>query len=108
MPPDASRADAAMSTDAVAFIGFISLFAMMLLRVPVGIAMGTVGVLGFGYIIGDIGPALKLLSQSPIRTATTTITLKCLPFTPPLSTFFPTKRNPAQPSISSSSSSFRS
>jgi len=59
-----------MSTDAVAFIGFISLFALMLLRVPVGIAMGTVGVLGFGYIIGDIGPALKLLSQSPIRTAT--------------------------------------
>jgi tripartite ATP-independent transporter DctM subunit len=46
------------------------LFALMLLRVPVGIAMGTVGVLGFGYIIGDIGPALKLLSQSPIRTAT--------------------------------------
>ena len=42
----------------------------MMLRVPVGIAMGTVGVLGFGYLIGDIHPALKLLSQSPIRTAT--------------------------------------
>ncbi len=59
-----------MSTDAVAAIGFASLFALMMLRVPVGIAMGTVGVLGFGYILGDIGPALKLLSQSPIRTAT--------------------------------------
>ena len=59
-----------MSTDAVAVTGFISLFALMLLRVPVGIAMGTVGVLGFGYMVGDIGPALKLLSQSPIRTAT--------------------------------------
>ena len=59
-----------MSTDAVAVTGFISLFALMLLRVPVGIAMGMVGVLGFGYMIGDIGPALKLLSQSPIRTAT--------------------------------------
>jgi C4-dicarboxylate transporter DctM subunit len=59
-----------MSTDAVALIGFASLFALMMLRVPVGIAMGTVGVLGFGYMIGDITPALKLLAQSPIRTAT--------------------------------------
>ena len=59
-----------MGTNAIAVTGFISLFALMLLRVPVGIAMGTVGVLGFGYMIGDIGPALKLLSQSPIRTAT--------------------------------------
>jgi tripartite ATP-independent transporter DctM subunit len=42
----------------------------MLLRVPVGIAMGTIGVLGFGYMIGDLTPALKLLAQSPIRTAT--------------------------------------
>jgi len=59
-----------MSTDAVAVTGFAALFALMLLRVPVGIAMGVVGVLGFGYMIGDIGPALKLLAQSPIRTAT--------------------------------------
>lgn len=59
-----------MSTDAVAAIGFIALFALMMLRVPVGIAMGTVGVLGFGYVIGDLGPALKILAQSPIRTAT--------------------------------------
>jgi tripartite ATP-independent transporter DctM subunit len=59
-----------MSTDAVAVTGFSALFVLMMLRVPVGIAMGMVGVLGFGYLIGDIGPALKLLSQSPIRTAT--------------------------------------
>jgi len=59
-----------MSTDFVALLGFVSLFGLMMLRVPVGIAMGTVGVLGFGYMIGDITPALKLLSQSPIRTAT--------------------------------------
>jgi C4-dicarboxylate transporter DctM subunit len=59
-----------MSANAVAFTGFASLFALMMLRVPVGIAMGTVGVLGFGYMIGDIAPALKILSQSPIRTAT--------------------------------------
>jgi C4-dicarboxylate transporter, DctM subunit len=59
-----------MSTDAVAVIGFLALFSLMLLRVPVGIAMGSVGVLGFGYMLGDITPALKLLAQSPIRTAT--------------------------------------
>lgn len=59
-----------MSTDAVAAIGFVTLFALMMLRVPVGIAMGAVGVLGFGYVVGDIGPALKILAQSPIRTAT--------------------------------------
>ena len=59
-----------MSTDATAITGFVALFVLMLLRVPVGIAMGLVGVLGFGYLIGDIGPALKLLAQSPIRTAT--------------------------------------
>jgi C4-dicarboxylate transporter, DctM subunit len=59
-----------MSTDAAAVTGFIALFALMMLRVPVGIAMGLVGVLGFGYLIGDITPALKLLAQSPIRTAT--------------------------------------
>jgi len=59
-----------MSTDAIAITGFAALFALMLLRVPVGIAMGLVGVFGFGYMIGDIGPALKLLAQSPIRTAT--------------------------------------
>jgi tripartite ATP-independent transporter DctM subunit len=59
-----------MSTDAVAAFGFIALFTLMMLRVPVGIAMGTVGVLGFGYLVGDMRPALKILSQSPIRTAT--------------------------------------
>ena len=41
-----------MSTDAVAIIGFVALFALMLLRVPVGMAMGLVGVTGFGYLVG--------------------------------------------------------
>ena len=59
-----------MSADAVAALGFIALFSLMMLRVPVGIAMGAVGVLGFGYMVGDMKPALKILSQSPIRTAT--------------------------------------
>jgi C4-dicarboxylate transporter, DctM subunit len=59
-----------MSSDMVALTGFLVLFLLMLLRVPVGIAMGLVGVCGFGYLIGDIGPALRLLAQSPMRTAT--------------------------------------
>ena len=43
-----------MSTDAVAIIGFLSLFVLMLLRVPVGMAMGLVGVSGFAYLVnGD-------------------------------------------------------
>jgi tripartite ATP-independent transporter DctM subunit len=58
-----------MSTDAVAVIGFVALFVLMLLRVPIGIAMGVVGVVGFGYL-ADFGPALRILAQSPIRTAT--------------------------------------
>jgi len=33
-----------MSTDVVAVLGFVALFALMLLRVPVGMAMGLVGV----------------------------------------------------------------
>ena len=58
-----------MSADAVAIVGFVALFVLMLLRVPVGIAMGLVGLTGFGYLAGP-GPALNLLAQSPIRTAT--------------------------------------
>jgi C4-dicarboxylate transporter, DctM subunit len=58
-----------MSTNAVAILGFVSLFAMMLLRVPVGMAMGLVGVTGFGYLVG-FAPALKLIGQTSMRTVT--------------------------------------
>src|ERR1700733_12716236 len=58
-----------MSTDAVAIIGFVVLFILMLLRVPVGMAMGLVGVTGFGYVVGG-GPALKLVGQTSMRTDT--------------------------------------
>ncbi|MCW5704217.1 MAG: TRAP transporter large permease [Bradyrhizobium sp.] len=58
-----------MSTDAVAILGFVSLFALMLLRVPVGMAMGLVGVCGFGYLVG-FTPALKLVGQTSMRTVT--------------------------------------
>jgi tripartite ATP-independent transporter DctM subunit len=58
-----------MSPDAVAIIGFVVLFTLMLLRVPVGMAMGLVGVTGFGYIAGG-GPALKMIGQTSMRTVT--------------------------------------
>ena len=53
-----------MSTDAVAVLGFVALFALMLLRVPVGMAMGLVGVSGFGYLVG-FSPALKQNKYMP-------------------------------------------
>lgn len=58
-----------MSTDAVALIGFIALFVLMLLRVPVGMAMGLVGVSGFAYLNGS-GPALKIVGHTSMRTVT--------------------------------------
>src|SRR5260370_40535529 len=41
----------------------------MLLRVPVGMAMGLVGVSGFSYLVGGTA-ALKLVGQTSMRTAT--------------------------------------
>ena len=58
-----------MSSDAVAVIGFVALFVLMLLRVPVGMAMGLVGVAGFGYLTGS-GPALKIVGHTSMRTVT--------------------------------------
>src|SRR2546423_2513879 len=58
-----------MSTDFIAVGGFIVLFILMLLRVPVGMAMGLVGVTGYSLIAGA-GPALKLVGQTSMRTVT--------------------------------------
>src|SRR5881227_1279700 len=58
-----------MSTDAVALLGFVTLFVLMLLRVPVGMAMGLIGVSGYAYLVGG-GPALKLIGQTSMRTVT--------------------------------------
>jgi tripartite ATP-independent transporter DctM subunit len=58
-----------LSNDLIAILGFVFLFALMLLRVPVGMAMGLVGVIGYGYITG-FGPALKLVGQTSMRTVT--------------------------------------
>jgi tripartite ATP-independent transporter DctM subunit len=58
-----------MSPSVVAIIGFVSLFALMLLRVPVGMAMGLVGVSGFAYLV-DGTAALKLVGATSMRTVT--------------------------------------
>jgi tripartite ATP-independent transporter DctM subunit len=58
-----------LSANAVAVIGFLTLFALMLLRVPVGMAMGLVGVTGFAYLNGA-GPALKIVGHTSMRTVT--------------------------------------
>src|SRR4029078_2067349 len=59
----------AMSTGTGASRGFVALFGLMLLRVPVGMAMGLVGITGFSYLVGG-APALKLVGQTSMRTVT--------------------------------------
>ena len=49
---------------AVGLAGFVALFLMILLQVPVGIAMALVGVVGTGILIG-LEPALALLAIEP-------------------------------------------
>jgi C4-dicarboxylate transporter, DctM subunit len=58
-----------MSNDVIAAGGFVVLFLLLLLRVPIGVAMGIVGIGGFG-MLSAWTPALNLLSLSPIRTVT--------------------------------------
>ena len=58
-----------MSNDAIAIAGFVALFVLMMLRVPVGMAMGLVGVTGDSWIVGP-GPALKLVGLTSMRTVT--------------------------------------
>ena len=45
-------------------LGLGAMFVLILLQVPVGVAMGVVGVVGTGLIIG-FGPALTLLATEP-------------------------------------------
>lgn len=66
------------NTDVLAIVAFPALFALMMLRVPIGIAMGIVGVGGFASVVG-LGPAMSTLSMSPLRTATD-FNLSLIPF----------------------------
>jgi C4-dicarboxylate transporter, DctM subunit len=55
--------------DLVALLGFVLMFVLMALRVPIGIAMGIVGVGGFGLLSGP-KPALNLLGNVPLSVLT--------------------------------------
>ncbi len=58
-----------MDREVVAIGGFVALFLMMFLRIPVGIAMAIVGVGGFG-LLTSWPAAFRLLAQSPFSTVT--------------------------------------
>lgn len=59
-----------MDRETITILGFVALFAMMAIRVPIAIAMSLVGIGGFAAIVGP-NQALKLVSLSPLSTATT-------------------------------------
>src|ERR1700743_3189544 len=58
-----------MDHGTVAVLGFAVLFALMLMRVPVGMAMGLVGVSGFAYLVNG-NAALKIIGLTSMRTVT--------------------------------------
>jgi C4-dicarboxylate transporter DctM subunit len=66
-----------MTSYAVAVGGFVALILLMLVRIPIGFAMGIVGVVGFGMIVG-LAPAMQLLAQVPL-TVVTDYTLSIIP-----------------------------
>jgi C4-dicarboxylate transporter, DctM subunit len=47
---------------------FVAMFALMLVRVPIGVAMGIVGAAGFAYTTG-LEAAIALVGSSPLRSA---------------------------------------
>lgn len=58
-----------MDRDLVALLGFVAMFALMAVRVPIGIAMGIAGVGGFALLSG-MKPALNLLANVPLSVLT--------------------------------------
>ncbi len=58
-----------MDRDLVALLGFVAMFALMAVRVPIGVAMGIAGVGGFALLSG-FTPALNLLANVPLSVLT--------------------------------------
>jgi len=58
-----------MDRDLVALLGFVGMFALMALRVPIGIAMGIAGVGGFAALTNPT-TALNLLANVPLSVLT--------------------------------------
>ena len=58
-----------MDRDLVALLGFVGMFVLMAVRVPIGVAMGIAGVGGFAVLSG-IKPGLNLLGSVPLSVVT--------------------------------------
>jgi C4-dicarboxylate transporter, DctM subunit len=58
-----------MDRDVVAFLGFCFMFALMVVRVPIGVSMGIAGVGGFALLSG-LKPGLNLLANVPLSVVT--------------------------------------
>ena len=58
-----------MDRDLVALLGFVGMFALMAIRVPIGIAMGVAGVCGFAALSGW-NAAFNLLGNVPLSVVT--------------------------------------
>lgn len=58
-----------MAREMVALLGFVGMFALMAVRVPIGIAMGIAGVAGFAALSG-LNPGLNLLANVPLSVVT--------------------------------------
>ncbi len=58
-----------MDRDLVALLGFVGMFVLMALRVPIGVAMGIAGVAGFAALTST-STALNLLSNVPLSVLT--------------------------------------
>lgn len=58
-----------MDRDLVALLGFVAMFALMAVRVPIGIAMGMAGVLGFG-LLSSWKAGFNLLANVPLSVVT--------------------------------------
>ncbi len=58
-----------MDRDLVALLGFVVMFGLMALRVPIGISMGIAGVGGFALLSG-VKPGLNLLANVPLSVVT--------------------------------------
>jgi tripartite ATP-independent transporter DctM subunit len=58
-----------MDRDLVALLGFVGMFVLMALRVPIGVSMGVVGVTGFAAVSG-LKPGVNLLANVPLSVLT--------------------------------------
>ena len=58
-----------MDRELVALLGFVAMFALMAIRVPIGIAMGLIGITGFA-VLTTVESGLNLLANVPLAAVT--------------------------------------